>query len=251
MITYEYPLNEKIRTLLRLEDLYERLAFFLEHDDARAHHVALTLLFDIVDVATRGDLKSELLQELERQRAVLEALRHNPAVSERSLHSVLAEMEGTTSVLLGSAGKFAQHVRDSEWLSLVRQRGSLPGGLCEFDLPSYHYWLHLPPDRRRADLNAWLEPMLPIYRALCIVLKLLRQSADPVSAQARHGVYQQGPAGRVAQMVRIQVPKDCACVPEISANKYALNVRFLHPGRDERTQVYEHDVSFSLTLCNL
>ena len=27
MITYEYPLNERVRTLLRLEDLYERVRF--------------------------------------------------------------------------------------------------------------------------------------------------------------------------------------------------------------------------------
>ncbi|UCF26430.1 MAG: cell division protein ZapD, partial [Ralstonia sp.] len=28
MILYEYPFNERIRTLLRLEDLFERLDFF-------------------------------------------------------------------------------------------------------------------------------------------------------------------------------------------------------------------------------
>jgi len=251
LITYEYPLNEKVRTLLRLEDLYERLEYFVSGDDPRAHHAALCVLFDIVDVATRADLKSELLQELERQRSVLDALRSNPAVSVKSLNAVLDEIEATAAVLLASAGKFAQHVRDSEWLSLIRQRASLPGGLCEFDLPAYHFWLNADAAARRRDLDAWLEPMRPIYNALRIVLRLLRESADPVQAVAHKGVYQQGPAGRVAQMVCIRVPRQFACVPEISANKYALNVRFLHPARDERSQVYEQDVAFSLTLCNL
>ncbi|MEB0284782.1 hypothetical protein, partial [Sphingomonas sp. 10B4] len=29
LIVYEYPFNERIRTLLRLEDLYEKFIFFL------------------------------------------------------------------------------------------------------------------------------------------------------------------------------------------------------------------------------
>ncbi|MDI9654662.1 cell division protein ZapD, partial [Burkholderia cenocepacia] len=44
MILYEYPFNERIRTLLRLEDLFERFAFFLAQEDPREHHVALTTL---------------------------------------------------------------------------------------------------------------------------------------------------------------------------------------------------------------
>ena len=36
MITYEYPLNERVRTLLRLEDLYDRVQFFLGNDPTAA-----------------------------------------------------------------------------------------------------------------------------------------------------------------------------------------------------------------------
>ena len=67
MISYEYPLSERIRTLLRLEDLYERLDYFLGKGEALEHHVSLLLIFEIYEVASRADLKSDLLQELERQ----------------------------------------------------------------------------------------------------------------------------------------------------------------------------------------
>lgn len=60
MILYEYPFNERIRTLLRLEDLFERFAFFVAQEDAREHHVALTTLFEIAEVTGRADLKSDL-----------------------------------------------------------------------------------------------------------------------------------------------------------------------------------------------
>ncbi len=75
VITYEYPLNERIRTLLRLEDLFERSRYFIARAGAHDHHMALITLFEILEVAGRADLKSDLLQELERQKQVLLSFR--------------------------------------------------------------------------------------------------------------------------------------------------------------------------------
>ena len=93
MISYEYPLSERIRTLLRLEDLYERLDYFLEKNEPLQHHVALLLIFEIYEVASRADLKSDLLQELERQKQSLDALRGNPDISEQALENVLRQID--------------------------------------------------------------------------------------------------------------------------------------------------------------
>jgi cell division protein ZapD len=41
------------------------------------------------------------------------------------------------------------------------------------------------------------------------------------------------------------------CVPEISANKYALNIRFIGVTGMDRGAVYDHDVEFELAFCNL
>src|SRR5690606_38011302 len=81
LISYEYPLSERVRTLLRLEDLYRKAWYFTAKSESVENHVALVLLFDILEVAGRADLKSDLLQELERQRQSLESLRDNPAIS--------------------------------------------------------------------------------------------------------------------------------------------------------------------------
>ncbi len=251
MITYEYPLNERIRTLLRLENLYDKTLVFAAGDDSKDHHVALLALFDVVDVASRADLKSDLLQELERQKAALEALRHNPAVSEQVLDDVVADIESAHEGLRKVPGKTGQHLRDNEWLMSIKQRTGIPGGVCEFDLPSYHYWLHQEAQKRKADLVAWLQPMLPISDALRIVLKLLRESGRPSPCAARAGVFQHTPAGKLAQMLRLSIQLDVPCVPEISANKYALNIRFVTPSSVHRPQLYEQDVEFELTFCNL
>jgi uncharacterized protein with von Willebrand factor type A (vWA) domain len=68
VIVYEYPLNERVRTLLRLEDLFDRVLFFIARDSAYEHHAALVGIFEILEVASRGDLKSDLLQELDWMR---------------------------------------------------------------------------------------------------------------------------------------------------------------------------------------
>ena len=57
--------------------------------------------------------------------------------------------------------------------------------------------------------------------------------------------------GKVAQMVRIRLPKDLPCIPEISANKYALNIRFTAQEGSQRPRTVETDVEFELTFCNL
>lgn len=251
MIVYEYPLNERVRTLLRLEDLFDRVLFFMARDSAYDHHAALIGIFEILEVASRGDLKSDLLQELDRQRAFLEALRDNPAISEDKLAQVLGEIQQAFASLIASSGKTGQHLRENEWLMTIKQRAAIPGGVCEFDVPSYHQWLHHENEERRADLNAWLKPLLPILDALRIVLRVLRESGKPIALVAYHGVFQQAPAERVAQMLRLILRHELPCVPEISANKYALNIRFIPSGSVQRTKVYEHDIDFELVYCNL
>jgi cell division protein ZapD len=251
VIIYEYPLNERIRTLLRLEDLYDRVRHFLSDPSPHGHHACLTGMFEIVEVASRADLKSDLLQELDRQKTFLEALRSNPAISEEKLNGVLREIEVAFANLHATSGKTGQSLRENEWLMAIKQRVNIPGGTSEFDLPSYHHWLHHDAARRRADLEGWLKPMLPIHAGLSIVLRVLRESGRTVSLIAFQGVYQQTPAEKPAQMLRLALADDLAAVPEISANKYALNVRFLLPEGVQKSRVYEHDVPFELSFCNL
>ena len=65
------------------------------------------------------------------------------------------------------------------------------------------------------------------------------------------GTYQLMMAGRSAQMLRLRLPPNDAVVPEISANKYALNVRFMLPETIARPRLAERDVAFELTFCSL
>jgi cell division protein ZapD len=251
VISYEYPLSERVRTLLRLEDLYDRVEFFMSKNDPLEHHVALLSIFEILEVSSRADLKSDLLQELERQKQTLEALHDNPDISEEALDNVLWQIDQASSRLFQASGKVGQELRENEWLMSIKQRTGIPGGVCEFDLPSYHYWLQQSAEQHRQDLQHWLAPFLPIRDGITIVLKLLRESGKTSTQIACQGVYQQMMAGRIAQMLRIRLNRDYRCVPEISANKYALNIRFTTQEGGQRPKAAEGDIEFEITFCNL
>lgn len=249
MISYEFPLNERVRTLLRLEDLFARIEQLIKGSDHCDHHMALAVLFEIIEVTSRGELKSDLLQELERQKRILAALRNNPEISEDALDTVLGSIETVSSELLSLSGKIGQHVRDNEWLMLIKQRACIPGGMCEFDLPSYHYWQHQDASVRRTHLEAWLSPFQPINEGLKLLLKLLRENCKTHHFTAHQGSFQQMQGGRVAQMLCVSLDKNLPCVPEISANKYALNIRFVAADYAAKSTLYDQDVEFKLVFC--
>lgn len=250
MIVYEYPFNERIRTLLRLEDLYEKFKFFVAQEHPLQHHVALATIFDMLEVAGRADLKSDLLQELERQRQSLLSYRSNPAVAKDALDAVLAELDTVSNALVNAQGKTGQNVRDNEWLMSIRGRTIIPGGACEFDLPSYHAWQRRSAEQRYTDIMGWFTPLAPLFDALALVLRLLRDSGGPVKMIASSGSYQQMLQGKVYQMLRLSVDEALGAIPEISANKYMLWVRFTTQGGDLKPKPLEEDVPFELTLCN-
>ncbi len=251
MIDYEFPLNEKVRTMLRLEGLFARMAHFTVHDQCMDHHAALLTMFEILEVASRADLKSELLQELERQKRVLSNLHNNPDIIEDALEAVLADIDRASADLHSTTGKTGQRLRENEWLMGIKQRANMPGGTCEFDLPSYHYWQQQDASLRRESLQTWLAPLEPIHAGVKIILRLIRENCKGFHFTAHHGAFQQMQGGRVAQILRVRLDNELACTPEVSANKYALNIRFIAADYAAKSTQVEYDVPFDMIFCSL
>src|SRR4051812_41791571 len=217
--------------------------------------MALLTLFEILEVAGRADLKSDLLQELERQKQVLLSFKNNPDISEEALTGVVKDIEQAAQALFSMTGKIGQYLRENDWLMAIKQRTGIPGGACEFDLPSYHYWLHRPADERTGQLAQLTAPLYPLRDGTAIILRILRESGRPQAVKAPQGLFQQM-GGKSAQMLRVRLAAEDACVPEISANKYVLNIRFLaqngaHHGEEVKARTADWDVDFELTFCNL
>jgi cell division protein ZapD len=249
-IEYEYPFNESIRTMLRLEHLFDRLGQLIERDAAVDHHHALATIFEIMDVGSRADLKSDLLKELEKHRQQLVGYRGNPSIAQAVLDDVISRIDGAHARLNQVAGKAGAALTSNEWLMSIRSRISIPGGTCEFDLPAYYAWQQLEPGRRRADLLQWVASLMPLAEALQVLLGLLRDSGSPHKVVAVGGQYSQSlAAGRVFQLMRVRLDAAAELVPEISGHRLMVQVRLMRQEADGRLRPNAADTSFELTLC--
>jgi cell division protein ZapD len=250
VILYEYPFNERIRTYLRLEHLFTRLGQLIERDSPLDHHFALITVFEVMDVTSRADLKSDVLKDLEKQKTHIAAFRGNPAISEASLDAALARLGEAFGQLAGQHGKPGHELLDSEWLMAVRSRAVIPAGDCSFDLPAYHAWQHRPARERHADLAQWTRTLAPMARAIALLLQILRESSGPQKVMAIGGQFQQTlPQGRAFQLLRLHIDESLGLSPEISGNRLMASVRLMRHEADGKLHPAREDVSFELALC--
>ena len=191
-VLFEHPLNEKMRTWLRIEFLIQQLSVNVPiADHAGALHFFRNI-GDLLDVFERGEVRTEL-----------------------------------------------------RLIGLVRQRLSIPGGCCSFDLPTLHIWLHLPQSHRDAQVETWLASLNPLNQALSLVLDLIRNSAPFRKQTSLNGFYQDN--GEDADLLRLQLPLDSQLYPQISGHKSRFAIRFM-PLDSENGQVPER-LDFDLACC--
>ncbi len=251
MILYEYPFNERIRTYLRLEHLFLRLAELIARTQPLDHHFALATIFEVMDVGARADLKSDVLKDLDKQKHQLDAYRNNPAIAQNVLDQVLRSLERCFEGLNAMAGKAGQSLTENDWLMSIRSRVGIPGGTCEFDLPAYFAWQHKSDTQRRADLQRWVGTLAPLIESIHLLLRLLRDSGSAQKVIANAGQYQQNlPQGRSFQLLRLALDPGLELIPEISGNRLMVSIRLMRQGDDDRLHASVEDATFDLTLCS-
>ena len=250
-IIYEQPLSERIRIFLRLELLFARVDLALQGDSELHNRDAIEGLLDILSVFERSDLKTEIIKELERLIATLTALEHMPGVNTQALEQLLADLDQALDALHLNKSAIGKKLRKNEFLYSIRQRSSIPGGSCDFDLPAYHFWLqHNPSEIRKQQLLAWLEHFGAAKNAIGLALKLIRGSTGFTDNTAPEGLYQHNlDSNQANQLIRVKVAKDAPFYPEISGGKHRFTVRFMHFDIDDRAQQVNDNIDFSLSCC--
>jgi cell division protein ZapD len=250
-IIYEHPLSERIRTMLRLEHLFRQAAHFSKGQTSWDSRIFLATLLDILDIFSRGDLKTELLKEIERSTGMLKGLMENPNVDHARLGTILRALEHIIDNLHGLSSQPGQSLRDDEFITGIRQRSSIPGGTCDFDLPAYHRWLEQPWQLREADQKRWFTSLDAVRQGVELLLKMIRNSAEFRSLATDNGSHQKQLESNLPyQMIRVVLPSDSPYYAEISGSKHRFSIRFLQPGR-ERPQLAEEPVEFKLACCSL
>jgi cell division protein ZapD len=249
-IVYDHPLNERIRTVLRLEHLFDRISFFMPQSEAWATRAAISGFLDILSITARSDIKTEILKELDRHAAMLERIGKQPGVNSRALSRVLEELEEVAEKVYQLGGQIAQPLRENGFIKSIMQRSSIPGGTCSFDLPQLHHWLIQPHPLRQRQMQAWMRDLEPIRDAVALLLSFARGSSDPQPATAPDGFYQNTLDSQApVQMIRVELDADLALFPEISGHRNRFSIRFMEALETERPTQTRQDVNFTLTCC--
>ncbi len=251
-LVFEQPLNERMRTFLRIDFLYGQATYHNERASEWGSRAAVASLIDILAIITRGDTRADALKDLERHLTLLNEFQAKPKVDGARLRTVMSTLIRLRTELLAAGSAWLQPLKESEFLAAIKHRSAIPGGTCEFDLPDYFYWLQQPAEVRAQTFNEWLTRLRPLCDSISELLWLTRQNGRARDEVAKGGVFhitfdRESPV----QLLRISLPQSLGLYPEISGSHYRSSVRFLTwNGLDARPTQSTADVPFRLSCCS-
>ena len=91
-LIFEQPLNERMRTFLRLDFLYSQALYHNEMQSQWGSRAAMGSLLDILAIAARGDVRADVQKELERHLAQLNVFQSKPGVDSARLRTVMSNL---------------------------------------------------------------------------------------------------------------------------------------------------------------
>ena len=248
---FEQPLNERLRTFLRLDFLYSQALYHNDKASSWGSRAAMASLLDMLAIATRGDVRSDVLKELERHLAKLNEYQNHPGIDATRLRALVSNLLRLRTDLSAAGAAWLQPLRDSEFLAAIKHRSAIPGGTCEFDLPDYFFWLSQSSEVREQTFGKWLILLRPLCDAIAELLWLTRENGRARDEVAKGGMFNVAFDRETPyQLLRITLPAGVALYPEISGSHYRCNMRFLEwTDVDSRPRQTEVDVPFTLTCC--
>lgn len=251
VIKYEHPLNERYRSFLRLECLFNQFTHHCGGQASENSHTALNTLLDILNVIGRTDIKTDTLKELDRICGVLAPLTDKPGIEAGRLDEILSTLKQLGAQLRAITGPMDKQLKNEELFKILQQRSNIAGGLCDFDLPAYRYWLKQPAEQRIEDLKKWILPFEALQYSVESALDLVRASTSPQRRVAEKGIYKQTLESKSPfQLLIVALPAASPYFAEFSGSRHRFSVRFLDAQREHTLQT-DQAVEFDLSCCKL
>ena len=245
-ILYEHPLNERIRNYLKLEQLFVQAHSCANSNILTSHQVYFNALFTIIDSLERGDIKGELIKDLEKLQQNLVLWSQAPDIDTTALDDNLRETVALICQLKSNNQTWYQ-LKEDKLLTSLKQRFAIQGGNSSFDLPQLQFWLHQPEKQVISQINNWLSLLANIKHSLSLVLKFIRQREAFQPIETESGFYQDSGEGLL--LLRIKVPQSAQYYPTISGNKFRYSIRFMLPCEIKGRRYANQATKFELARC--
>ena len=199
-------------------------------------------------MSERIDLRNDVLKDIESHEKNLVMWSQYPNIDDDALQFALRKILRLRESLKSNK-RVGAELKEDRFLASIRQRFSIPGGACSFDLPNLHYWLHQPSENKLRDISIWLQELTPIQQAIEMTLSFLRERGRFSATEAEKGFYQ-GIAEDKNELIRVLSSTDDGYFPMLSGNKYRYAIRFTFftPTMQGSASV-DSKVSFKLACC--
>lgn len=242
-IVFEHPLNEKMRTWLRLEFLLNQLNthHHFEQNNALLFFHALSELLEIIE---RNDVKGDLIKEIESQKQKLLSWIDIDGVDKELLGDMINKYE-LFLTKFNSSLRLGQPLKDDRFIMAIRQRLMIPGGCCSFDLPSFHLWLNQPQEKRNMQVDNWLQHITILDETLKACLQFIRQLGEFKTFICTNNFFQE--TNGDVNLIRIRVAFDKNVYPQVSGHMSRYSIRFLPLYAGDNSNI--DAIEFELACC--
>ena len=247
---YELPLNERLRTFMRIEFLYSRLKYFSSNlDDNWQTRTVIHTLLEIYSILSRTDVRREVLADLDRYIMQMQRFQSAPDADNNMVNDVLEDLDSIKDQVVDVGTDYLLKLREDEFIASLLHRHTLPGGKAEFDMPKYKFFLESSKKNVVLQINRWIDVMRPICEGIDKLMWIIRESNEPIATVAVGGQYNHQIERRTQiSLVRI-ITNDSNVYPEISGGRHLIAVRFFNQNRDGEYVQFEDNVEFKISLC--
>lgn len=249
-LLFEYPLQENIRSYLRLETLFKQFQRNSLAPGKDNHFHALKILFEILEILERGDTRAELIKELARLLDYFNKLEANPKVDTSKLSNFLKKIKQLQHWTNNYQGKFGESIRKNPFIETVKHRTSIPGGSCSFDCPDLHLFLNKSHDIRRTELNSWVSEIKGVETSVDVILRLIRENGQWQRESAPLGSFILETSEHPLKLIRIKNVDVTDSFPEFSCGKHRSSIHFMTFNSQYKKIPLNEKINFELACCS-
>ncbi len=243
-VIYEYPLQERFRTYLRLEQGFLQIQTSLDGTEQQALPF-FNALFGLLELFERFDVKTELNRDLDAQKQFVQQWARHPQV-DKDMVALLLERLANAQERLSSGVSAVRALKDDAFLAGMKQRFSQPGCQALFDLPQLQSWLSQPVASQLAHQQHWLSQFTDYQHALSQLLSLLRERAPFDTVQARKGFWQE--STDPLAILRMKISTHEAVYPVVSGHRQRFTIRLMALSEGQ-SNAFSEDLEFQLARC--
>ena len=247
---YELPLNERLRTFMRIEFLYSRLKYFASNLDNNWNtRTVIHTLLEVYSILSRTDVRREVLADLDRYIMQMQRFQSAPDADNNMVNDILEDLDSIKNQVVNIGTDYLIRLREDEFIASLLHRHTLPGGKAEFDMPKYKFFLESNKKNVSTQIHGWTDVIKPICEGIDKLMWIIRESNEPISTVAVEGQYNHQIEKRTQiSLVRIII-NEKNIYPEISGGRHLIAVRFYSYDKNNDYTQFTENVNFKISLC--